>query len=153
MSDPTERLKEYLKTVEDGRSFVALTGDASTREYFRIGWNGVNAVACAYPEPFTASINSYKDVTGLFAAAGLPVAELLDIGTEFGIVVQEDLGNRILRDTLQESSPTDREELVDRAIALIARIQTATDLAFERRSLASRLRFDTQKLSWELNYF
>ena len=153
MSNPSERLNDYLKASGNGSPFIALTGDASTREYFRIGWNGASPVACAYPEPFAASINSYEDVTGLFAAGGLPVAELLDIATDFGIVVQEDLGNRILRDTLQESSPTDREKLVDRAIALIARVQKATDLAFERRSLASRLRFDTQKLSWELNYF
>lgn len=152
MSQQTERLDLYRK-----RKNIAapeqLTADASTREYFRIGWNGTTAIACVYPEPFVAPVKGYRDTTELFLTAGLPVATLYDVDTNLGIVVQEDLGDRILRDVLERSSSADRDGLVDHAIALIARIQAATDLAFERRSLASRLRFDTQKLSWELNYF
>lgn len=152
MSQQTERLDLYRK-----RKNIAapeqLTADASTREYFRIGWNGTTAIACVYPEPFVAPVKGYRDTTQLFLTADLPVATLYDVDTNLGIVVQEDLGDRILRDLLERSSSADRDGLVDHAIALIARIQAATDLAFERRSLASRLRFDTQKLVWELNYF
>ncbi|MGH9843187.1 MAG: phosphotransferase, partial [Blastocatellia bacterium] len=39
------------------------------------------------------------------------------------------------------------------AIELIAQIQTATLLALSMNSVASRLAFDEDKLSWELNYF
>jgi aminoglycoside/choline kinase family phosphotransferase len=150
---PAERLQSYLGAQVRGGEIEPLTADASTREYFRIDRNGTSAIACVYPEPFDAAVASYRDVTELFLAAGLRVAELFDVDTKLGIVVQEDLGDRILRDRLQTASPDERGRLIDEAIALIARVQAATDLAFERRSLASRLRFDTEKLVWELNYF
>jgi aminoglycoside/choline kinase family phosphotransferase len=149
----SERLTKYLKARAAAPECEPLTADASTREYFRIKWGDGSAIACVYPEPFSAAVNSYEDVTRLFLAADLPVAELYDVDSRLGIVVQEDLGDTIIRDRLQVLSDAEREPLMDKAIALIARIQSATDLAFERRSLASRLRFDTQKLTWELNYF
>ena len=153
MSNATDRLQAYLKAANNRGPIEALTADASTREYFRIRSNGTTAIACVYPEPFKAPVSSYEDVTSLFLAAALPVARLIDVNTDLGVVVQEDLGDRILRDRLENAAATDREALIDDAIELIVRIQAATELTFERRSLASRLRFDTQKLSWELNYF
>jgi aminoglycoside/choline kinase family phosphotransferase len=69
------------------------------------------------------------------------------------IVVQEDLGDRILRDEIMNSDASRKEELLNEAIRYIARIQAATPLAYERDSIASRLKFDTEKLSWELDYF
>jgi aminoglycoside/choline kinase family phosphotransferase len=149
----SERLTTYLASRNAPAEFQAVTADASTREYFRIQWKGRTAIACVFPEPFTAAANSYEDVTRLFLAGGLPVADLFDIDSHLGVIIQEDLGDVILRERLQNARETDCELLVDNAIALIARIQAATPLAFERRSLASRLKFDTQKLSWELDYF
>jgi aminoglycoside/choline kinase family phosphotransferase len=43
--------------------------------------------------------------------------------------------------------------LLDEAISLIAQVQLATPVAFDRRSIASKLKFDTEKLEWELSYF
>lgn len=149
----SQRLTSYLASRNVPRSVQALTADASTREYFRIGWNGGTAIACVYPKPFAAAVGSYEDVTRLFLAGDLPVADLYDVDICVGVVVQEDLGDRILRDELETRTNPQREALIDNAIALIARIQAATELAFERRSLASRMRFDTEKLAWELNYF
>ena len=40
-----------------------------------------------------------------------------------------------------------------RAIELIAQIQATTRTAYEMNSISSRLAFDEDKLSWELNYF
>jgi aminoglycoside/choline kinase family phosphotransferase len=45
------------------------------------------------------------------------------------------------------------EEMMRRAIELIAQIQATTQTAFEMNSISSRLAFDEDKLSWELNYF
>jgi len=39
------------------------------------------------------------------------------------------------------------------AVSLIPRIQAATKTAFDTNSIASRLRFDTEKLTWELDFF
>ena len=150
-----ERLGGYLaRTGQDAAdAIVALTPDASTREYFRVPHNRRTAIAAVYPEPFDSEIHPYLDVTRLFAGAGLPVPELLDVDAANGIILQEDLGDRQLRSVLEAATEDEREAYTEQAISLIADIQAATPLAFEHDSIASRLAFDEAKLFWELNYF
>jgi aminoglycoside/choline kinase family phosphotransferase len=131
----------------------ALTPDASTREYFRLPWRGATAIAAVYPEPFDPDIHPFLDLTRLFAEAGLPVPAILEVDPLNGIIVQEDFGDQQLRRFFESASDDDREALTEQAVALIADIQKATPLAFERQSIASRLAFDEAKLSWELDFF
>jgi aminoglycoside/choline kinase family phosphotransferase len=63
------------------------------------------------------------------------------------------LGNRQLCQVFEEVSEDERESLLEQAIEIIARVQAATPMAYERDSIASRLAFDEPKLSWELNFF
>ncbi len=153
MSDFQARLAEFLNARRQPNNFESLTADASTREYFRIGWNDRSAIACVYPEPFAPAEQPYLDVTRLFTAAGLPVAEVLDFDGSLGVIIQEDLGDRILMDVMLESEKPAEARLRDEAISLIARVQAATDKAFEMNSIASKLKFDREKLEWELNFF
>ncbi len=153
MSDFLARLETFLAERNEQPDIETLTPDASTREYFRIGWRGESAIACVYPEPFRASEQSYLDVTNLFVKAGLPVARILDFDESLGVIIQEDLGDRILRDVLVEADDQTRDVLTSDALTLIAKIQAATPVAFELDSVASRLRFDTEKLLWELEFF
>lgn len=153
MIDLRSRLNEYLRSRDQPVEVFPLTADASTREYFRITWNGRSAVACVYPEPFKAEEQTYIDVSRLFESNGLPVAEIFDFDEVLGVIVQEDLGDTLLRDILLSSSITDRERLVDETISLIARIQAATQSAVDRGSVASKLKFDVEKLVWELDFF
>jgi aminoglycoside/choline kinase family phosphotransferase len=147
------RLNEFLERSAQPGEVQLLTADASTREYFRINWDGQKAVACVYPEPFGTSERTYLDTTELFLAGGLPVARVCAADVENGIIVQEDLGDAILRDALDRADPARRTVLLNEAIAMIAMIQKDTPLAFQRKAIASTLRFDTEKLLWELNYF
>ncbi len=153
MPDHVERLSQFLNSRGQETSFEALTADASTREYFRIAWEEHTAVACVYPTPMDPAKDWYLDVSRLFIAAGLPVAEIYDVDDDLGIIVQEDLGDRVLRDEMMGDDVAKRSRLRNEAISLIARIQAATVKAYEMRSVASRLRFDTEKLGWELNFF
>lgn len=150
-----ERIQAYVSGA-GGRpeKILALTPDASTREYFRIPWKRkATAIAAVYPEPFDPDIHPFLDLTRLFAEAKLPVPEILDVDPLTGIIVQEDFGDTQLRRFFETSSDDERETHTERAILLIADIQAATPLAFERKSIASRLSFDEAKLSWELKYF
>jgi len=153
MPDHVERLTTFLRSRGESTEFAQLTADASTREYFRIRWQGGSAVACVYPEPFVTAEQTYIDTTRLFSAAGLPVAAVYDADEARGVVVQEDLGDRVLRDVMYSSVVEVRSRLRNEAISLIALIQSATEKAFEMNSAASRLRFDTEKLEWELDFF
>jgi hypothetical protein len=155
LSTAHERLSDYLVRANlDAGGILALTPDASTREYFRLPWRrGGTAVAAVYPEPFDPEIHPFLDVTRLFVAARLPVPEILDVDAANGIIVQEDLGDRQLRRVFETVNDDEREVYLERAICLIADIQAATPLAYKRDSIASRLAFDEAKLSWELEYF
>lgn len=153
MSDFLTRLQTFLAFRGRGRVIRQLTPDASTREYFRVSWAGATAIACVYPEAFTRVEQSYLDVTDLFLRCGLPVAKVLDFDEQLGVIVMEDLGDVILRDRMAEVTPSEAEQLLDSAIDLIPRIQAATKEAYASDSIASRLRFDIEKLSWELGFF
>jgi len=78
MSDFQNRLESFLLNRNQPLDIEQLTPDASTREYFRVSWNGDTAIACVYPEPFVAADQSYLDVTNVFLAAGLPVAAIYE---------------------------------------------------------------------------
>ena len=145
------RLRKFLEQNNQTNQLEVLTPDASTREYFRIGWMNKTAIACVYGESFRAAEHSYLDITALFLANNLPVAEVYKFDEHLGVVVLEDFGDATLRDALNQTA--DKEELYNRAISLITRIQAATAKAFESNSIASRLSFDTEKLLWELNFF
>ena len=150
----SERLLNFLEDQGiKSRSLVPLTPDASTRNYFRIPWRKGKAVAAVYPEPFDPDFHPYLDITRLFLESGIPVPEIYAVDGQSGIIVQEDLGDRPLF-RVYEAAPKDEcDQYKKRAVNLIAQIQKATETAFERQSIASRLAFDEPKLSWELDFF
>lgn len=150
-----DRLADYLASQPGTKEPVItpLTPDASAREYFRIPWNRSTAVAAVYPEPFDPDLHPYLDVTRLFVECGLPVPEVYAVEGASGIIVQEDLGDNQLCRVFESVTEDERDEYLDQAISLIGEIQAATDTAFERKSIASRLAFDEAKLSWELRFF
>jgi aminoglycoside/choline kinase family phosphotransferase len=150
----TERLLKFLEDrgIRD-KSIVPLTADASTRNYFRIPWQKGRAVAAVYPEPFDPDFHPYLDVTRLFLESALPVPEIYAVDGQSGVIVQEDLGDRQLFRVYDSAPKEECDEYKERAINLIAQIQKATDAAYEKHSIASRLAFDEAKLSWELDFF
>lgn len=153
MSDFRQRLERFLADRNQPLKIAQLTPDASTREYFRVEWNKNSAIACVYPEPFSAKEQTYLDVTDLFLTSDLPVARIYDFDESSAVIIQEDFGDRILRDVLLKADDEARETLLNEAVGLIARIQASTANAFEFDSIASRLKFDEEKLLWELNFF
>lgn len=151
-----ERLINFLseqKTGDENSRIEVLTPDASTREFFRIDWHKQPAIACIYGEAFVAAEQNYLDVTKLFLESRLPVAEIYAFDEASGIIILEDFGDTILRDHLLKADDETRENYLGDAIRLIARIQAATPKAFELDSIAAKLKFDEEKLGWELNFF
>jgi N-acetylmuramate 1-kinase len=148
-----ERLEHYLELNGIDSPIEPITPDASTRRYFRFQKNERSVVACVYPDELKHAAHNYIDVSKLFLNNGLPVAEVYEFDEVHGIVLIEDLGDQILRTQVEGVSEATKDRLMREAVGLIARIQSATDAAFETNSIAGRLRFDTEKLLWELNYF
>lgn len=147
-----ERLQYFLKINNFSHEIEKLTPDASTREFFRIQMSDTSAIACVYPEKFDSNLPQIN-VTNLFLKCNLPVAEILEVDFDRGIVLQQDFGDKILREYLENTDDETKEILLNKAIGLIAEIQNSTTDAFEYGSIASKLKFDQEKLLWELNFF
>jgi len=145
-----ERLSGFLSVHGDSSSIETLTPDASTREFFRVPWNEGTAIACVYPHTIDDSLPQI-DVTRLLLSCGIPVAHIFQIEGESGIIVHEDFGDNILRDLI--GSNPEGEHYIDLAIGLIGRIQACTEKAVETGSISSHLKFDLEKLVWELEFF
>lgn len=150
----SERLASFLDGQGiAGKRTVALTPDASTRNYFRIPWKKGKAVAAVYPEPFDPDFHPYLDVTRLFLENSIPVPEIYAVDGQSGVIVQEDLGDQQLFRVYETAPKEECDEYKERAVNLIAQIQKATTAAYDKQSIASRLAFDEPKLSWELDFF
>src|SRR5262249_59550195 len=82
------RVAEYLLARgASGRRTVAvaaLSGDASTRRYFRVHEETGPRVIALYPEPFVAAELSFAVVRELFGGWGLPGPAVLAQGGEQG---------------------------------------------------------------------
>ncbi|HZJ45132.1 MAG TPA: phosphotransferase [Pyrinomonadaceae bacterium] len=153
-SPASERLAHFINEHGGANDkIVPLTPDASTRKYFRVPWQKGTAVAAVYPEPFDPEFHPYLDVTRLFLEANLPVPQVFEVNGTEGIIIQEDLGNRQLFQIFDTETDETCDDFKEMAIALIAKVQSATQRAVETHSIASRLAFDEAKLSWELDFF
>src|SRR6185503_6410677 len=153
-SSASDRLARFIKEQDNANTeVIALTPDASTRNYFRIRWKKRTAVAAVYPEPFDPEFHPYLDVTRLFLDCDIPVPEIYAVDGAAGIIVQEDLGDRQLFQVYEDEPEEQCDQYKEEAIELIAKIQKATARAYETHSIASRLAFDEAKLSWELDFF
>lgn len=155
MSDLQLKLEQFLAKNNQTVEVSPLKQDASTREYFRVSWDKNPAIACVYPfnDLCKGQYEACLDVTNVFLSAGLPVAHIFASDDENKIIIHEDFGDNILRDVLQHTDENTREHYLDESIKLIAKIQSATALAFELDSISSKLKFDEEKLLWELNFF
>ena len=153
-SSASDRLARFIAQEGiTGKDVIPITPDASTRKYYRIGWKKGTAVAAVYQEPFDPEFHPYLDITRLFLECDIPVPEIYAVDGNAGIIVQEDLGNEQLFQIYEDEPEEKCEEYKEQAISLIARIQKASDKAYEMNSIASRLAFDEAKLSWELDFF
>jgi N-acetylmuramate 1-kinase len=149
------RLENFLKQHSQVVEIQPLTPDASLREYFRVTWNEKSAIACVYPKDDfgKAQFAACLDVTTVFISQKLPVARVFAFDEPEVIIIHDDFGDKILRDFLLSTDEKTRETYLNKAITLIAEIQTATSKAFELNSISSKLKFDFEKLSWENDFF
>lgn len=158
-------------------NITQLTGDASTRVYFRAEALDASVIITLYGEPFDESQRAadrlrnmeasnpsarltfasdpcaHIEVTGLLLEAGLPVPRVLSASGADAAMFIEDVGDVRLQDWLADRQKEDIAEAYKAAVELIVKIQEVTDLAESSGSICSQLAFDEAKLKWELGFF
>jgi aminoglycoside/choline kinase family phosphotransferase len=153
---PEGRLAEYLQVRYGDRAeelaVVPLSGDASTRRYFRVHDGSETRVLSLYPEPFQPAELSFVVVGELLAGYGLPVPAVLDHDGPRGLVVLEDLGDLTLQEALRSASAAERGELYRQALDQLACLQRQAQCG-PQRAACFQIAFDFENLSWELHYF
>jgi aminoglycoside/choline kinase family phosphotransferase len=168
---------DYLGSFPEEVSIERVTGDASTRTYFRARASGASVIIALYGSPFdetelasarlerlesndpSARLTFANDpcahieVTRLFLEAGLPVPPVVSVSGLDGVILIEDVGDTRLQDWLPQHSEAEAADAYHHALELVVRIQDATEPAISADSICSRLAFDEAKLRWELGFF
>ena len=136
------------------RGLTRLAGDASNRTYYRLHRNnGPSRVIALYPEPFESERPPFLAATELFRELGVRIPEITEIIPELGICLQEDLGDHLLQDELEECDADEKEAWYRRAIDIVVAIQERATGLDGSRYEAFSLAFDEEKLSSELEFF
>ncbi len=145
-------LRERRRDERDRLRIVPLSGDASTRRYFRLAGEGCGYVLALDPEPFEPAGSTYLRVGALLEGYGLPVPRVIDVDGRRGIVLQEDLGDRTLQQALADGDGRRSDELYQEAVSALVRLQREAALG-PQSAECFQIAFDIEKLSWELHYF
>jgi N-acetylmuramate 1-kinase len=133
---------------------LPLTGDASTRQYFRVMRpDNPSVVLAVYDAPFAFAELPFVNVSRLMTNIPLPVPVIAGHADDLGILILEDLGDVTLQAHLGVTQPVEHDALYKQAVEFVERLQR------RGRELASDdfvpfgIAFDRDKLMWELNFF
>lgn len=150
-----DELSKWVKASKAIDSIVKLPGDASTRSYFRVTSAGKTYIAMKM-EAFDEHGDNlpFLVVQKHLASAGVDVPAVLDTDPAKGFILLEDLGDVTLLRELQEVSSDDVERhLYERVIDELVRLQVEASPKRKPAQIeAYRLRFDREKLMWEVNF-
>ena len=103
---------------------VPLTGDASTRQYFRIlRPDNPSVVLAVYDAPFTFDELPFVNVCRLFTNIPLPVPAIAGHADDLGILILEDLGDVTLQAHLGVTQPAEHDALYRQAVEFVFRMQ------------------------------
>jgi aminoglycoside/choline kinase family phosphotransferase len=133
-------------------TLVPLSGDASTRRYYRVEDGDTSYIVCVYPEPFDPATLPFLVVRSLMAGWGLPVPEVVAVDGPRGVTMQEDLGDLTLQEAMKDVGPTEQVELYRQALDQLVVLQRESVRA-PQRAACFQIAFDFEKLSWELHFF
>jgi len=150
-----EEVSNWVKNSKSIQSVTRLPGDASTRKYYRIvSQNQSYVVMRMDPFPEQKSSLPFLVVQAHLEKAGVAVPRVLEVDSDRGFILLEDLGDVTLLRKLQEVGSADVERhMYEKVIDLLVQFQVSASPKKKDTSLeAFRLRFDHEKLMWEINF-
>jgi aminoglycoside/choline kinase family phosphotransferase len=157
MQETRARIDEVLQRAKlDGPQVrvVALTGDASTRQYFRVMRpDNPSVVLAVYDEPFKFDELPFVNVCRLLANIPLPIPGIAGHADDLGILILEDLGDVTLQAHLGSTPIGEHDALYKQAVELVDRLQHRGKQVESSEYLPFGVAFDRDKLTWELNFF
>ena len=153
--DKIDRCLERAKLAGPQVRVVPLTGDASTRQYFRVlRPDNPSVVLAVYDAPFTFAELPFVNVSRLMAAIPLPVPAIAGHADDLGILILEDLGDVTLQAHLGVTQPIEHDALYKQRGRVRRPCCSAADASWRPDEfIPFGIAFDRDKLMWELNFF
>ena len=135
-------------------SIRKLTGDAGTRDYYRVFHNGRTAVLMDQQKPYDSSADLFFRLTNYLSSLGFPVPKVLLDASEDGILLLDDLGDQMLQTIYQQNPDKTLKAYYSKVFKQLVRLHTICrkDTAGQYSDIFQQ-RFDYAKLRWELDFF
>jgi aminoglycoside/choline kinase family phosphotransferase len=150
-----EEVSNWVKKTKTLDSVTRIPGDASTRRYYRVNSEGKSYIVMRMESFAEQGMElPFLAVQKHLAASGVDVPAVLDADPERGFILLEDLGDVTLLRRLQEVSSADIERhLYEKVIDSLVQLQVqASPQRRPAKIDAFQLRFDHEKLMWEMNF-
>jgi hypothetical protein len=152
-----QRIHQYLHesgVASPKSAVIPLTGDASTRRYFRvIPADGPSVVLALHDGPIEVATLPFINVAELLQRMQLPVPSVVGHSDALGILALQDLGDVTLQAHLGAGTLTEHASLYRQAVAFIDVMQRRGHDLESADHAPYRIAFDVEKLTWELDYF
>jgi N-acetylmuramate 1-kinase len=152
-----ERIDQYLaekQLTKLATKVLPLTGDASDRRYFRVLLEGPESIVLAlHAGAIDFDTLPFVTVSRLMREVPLPVPALLHHSNPLGIIAQQDLGDVTLQAHLGAATADEHDALYRQAVSFIAQLQRRGEELRSDAYPSYKVAFDTDKLSWELEFF
>lgn len=134
----------------------ALPASGSARKYFRV-WQGEHSYIVACHRNIQEN-RLFIRFTEHFRRKGLPVPEVYGVSEDETIYIQEDLGDRMLLDVVEENREGEEldekvMELYRKALVELLRFQLQGGEGLDYSACLPRPVFDERCMMWDLNYF
>ncbi|MCO4753617.1 MAG: phosphotransferase [Bacteriovoracaceae bacterium] len=132
-------------------SVERLTGDASTRRYYRVHCSLTSYVVCL-DNPSEDNFNSFVEAQKFFDVHGIRVPKVFHTDLAKGYLLEEDLGDETLLKTLSELNSSEQElEIYQNIIDELVKIHSITAEDIDK-SHVGKLKFDFEKLINEIDF-
>ena len=137
-----------------GESLDPLTGDASTRRFYRgVAADGRSQIVMDYGAPFEAPSDDQR-MTELFRAADLPVPEVWAVHPEDGCLCLEDLGDLMVETAvIKAKNSLESQNLIEKAVDLAIRIAQKGTPELEKRDPQRSRVLDNDRFGFEMEFF
>ena len=131
-----------------------MTGDASTRRYYRVVVDGGVSFVVCLDNPVSGVESNFIILQGVYHSHGIRVPEIIDKNLDMGYILEEDLGNETFIINLSKTSRIEEKELYEKAILELIKIHSIdvskyNDLTFTKLSFNSKKLFDEMEFTIE----
>ena len=139
--------------------FSPLQGDASTRQYYRLSmkYSGEPSapqtlILMQLEAPNVEGETDFIRILKFLQKLNLPVPELFHFDPERGLLLLQDCGDVTLEAHLHNADPETLKTGYLKAVHLLATLQTDATRAINADCPAYHLKFDVEKLMWEMDF-